>query len=861
VLGRAAAGADRSRAVLRSGGPTNPFRASSISFQPFGSPWPINATAQVQAFDNGAIMVSGSLIIKARQTGNVTATWDADEVSLLSPHLIDTPGPHRGHQQLRGNPERYAVFRNSDGTLAVLQLVEAQKIRNFTPWTTNGRISVGRLDLGDLYAAVQRTINGDTVYMLELFDQDITLDARRNTPPRRPWMRRHCAIWRHHRQRRDAGLSPRRMADHDAHRAGRAVHRRALLHVGHETLPPVIAGRKVRWRATSCGSSNAMCMCCRRRGSPPRAIRCRPTSLSDDHLAAAAAEERSAALSVHGLGRASRRSPSRRPTRFRSKSSQSEPSWHTDVMAELAIPALIGGTAASAGSQIMAGRRKVAAAEFEQQQYAAAGAGARTASLQDETARRRDLTSNLETIQAIRAGRGVGSASPTAMAIYNNTIDKSEDDIAGVEGELCGEGRSRLARVDPVGAQGVDLAAGRRPGRGVDVGARLPRLHAVPRDRLMATGTGLAGRPNSNGPVLAQAAGGVSGDALFNADSWNGSQPPGEQAGQGRRRLSQGQPSTRRRSGISPIRTSRSSASRSSCATSTPTIRPSSMRHGPAMPTASWPAPSRGPSTTSAPRSAVRQHGLFGDPERDPRQDRKDAKTSWSTLEDQASNDVLSSAMAGTLNTPGRPDQDREIPRRGRTGVTSQFIPRRWPTSASRRWNRRRRSTPRAPGIKSTFDAEGPIAATKHIDDITRDENLKLSPEQRLTLGARLRADVHAWDAERNQNLSQVDLESQSLLKAKQGGIPIPQSASTTWSTATSGSAGRRRRHPSSPTSSIPRICRSSAACRFPRPRHGSTATRPSAGSTRRRRPPRRRSISSPRAAGRRRRRRASSAT
>jgi len=158
-------------------GLNNPFRASSISFLPFGSPWPINATAQVQAFDSGAIMVSGSLIIKARQTGNQTATWDADEVSLLAPHLIETPDRLAVTSNFGGAPERYSVFRNSDGTLAVLQLVEVQKIRNFTPWTTDGEyLSVASI-AGDLYAAVRRTINTVSVYTLELFDQDITVDC------------------------------------------------------------------------------------------------------------------------------------------------------------------------------------------------------------------------------------------------------------------------------------------------------------------------------------------------------------------------------------------------------------------------------------------------------------------------------------------------------------------------------------------------------------------------------------------------------------------------------------------------------------------------------------------------------------
>ena len=99
-------------------------------------------------------------------------------------------------------------------------------------------------------------------------------------------------------------------------------------------------------------------------------------------------------------------------------------------MAALAIPAMIIGTGAAAAGQLAAGGQKAAAAEFEQQQYAEQARAAKTASLQDEAARRRDLTSNLETIQAIRAGRGVGSGSPTAMAIYDSTITRSEDDIA-----------------------------------------------------------------------------------------------------------------------------------------------------------------------------------------------------------------------------------------------------------------------------------------------------------------------------------------------------------------------------------------------------------------------------------------------
>lgn len=156
---------------------TVPFRPSSIAFFPFGSPWPITESVQPLSFDNGVLFLSGSTVIKARPTGNQAQQWDADEVSLLAHHMISHPTDLAVTSNFGSGPERYAFMRNDDGTLAVMQLVESQKIRNFTPWDTNGTYqSIAAIE-DDVYAAVNRTIGGTTVYVLEHFDQDITLDA------------------------------------------------------------------------------------------------------------------------------------------------------------------------------------------------------------------------------------------------------------------------------------------------------------------------------------------------------------------------------------------------------------------------------------------------------------------------------------------------------------------------------------------------------------------------------------------------------------------------------------------------------------------------------------------------------------
>lgn len=291
----------------------------------------------------------------------------------------------------------------------------------------------------------------------------------------------------------------------------------------------------------------------------------------------------------------------------------------------------------------------------------------------------------------------------------------------------------------------------------------------------MATGTGLP-TVNSGGPVLAQAPGGVSGDALFNAQSWNQIAASGEKLA---------------KAGGDYLKVSEHKAQVGYLSDQDVEIQRKQIEYrnihanDPAGFDASWSGYAEGKLAAVEPwavnhvRATLGNSGntAFSAIQNETRvKSDADAKSSWSTLHDQASNDVLSSAMAGTLHTP---EGQTKIARyRGvtGTGVTSQFITQE--SADARVASLESMATVYASrsSVQSTFNAEGPLAATKQIDDITRDEKLSLSPEQRLTLGSRLRADVHAWDAERRQNLDAVDMESKALITAKQGGIPIQQS-------------------------------------------------------------------------------------
>jgi hypothetical protein len=290
----------------------------------------------------------------------------------------------------------------------------------------------------------------------------------------------------------------------------------------------------------------------------------------------------------------------------------------------------------------------------------------------------------------------------------------------------------------------------------------------------MATGTGLPTVANG-APVLAQAPGGVSGSALFDAESWSKIASSGEQLA---------------KAGADMLKVSEHKAQVGYLADQDVEIQRKQIElrnlhaNDPKAFDAAWQGYAEGKLSEAAPWAVPQVRSKLGHSgntafsailnETRVKSD-SNAKASWAALEDQAANDVYGAAMAGTLGTPE--GQAKLLKYRGvvDTGVTSTFIPREVADQRIGKLESVATVFATRDHVKTMFEGQGPIAATREIDAIVRDEKLKLSPEQRLTLGSRLRADVHAWDAERQQNLSGVDLEAQSLLKAKQGGIPISQ--------------------------------------------------------------------------------------
>lgn len=83
---------------------------------------------------------------------------------------------------------------------------------------------------------------------------------------------------------------------------------------------------------------------------------------------------------------------------------------------------------------LFAAQEQSAAQEFEARQIELQGKRFRNAAAGDEAARRTDLESSLETIQVMRAGRGLDLGSPTGRAIMESTTATGERNIMTAKG-------------------------------------------------------------------------------------------------------------------------------------------------------------------------------------------------------------------------------------------------------------------------------------------------------------------------------------------------------------------------------------------------------------------------------------------
>ena len=159
--------------VVDPGKPITPTNFAIRRQTPYGS-----SAVKPSVFDGSTIFVQKTgTAIREFLFDYLQNSYDSNAVSLLSTHLLTGPRDMAVMYGSSSRPEQFAYVVNTDGSMAVYSSVRAEKLAGWVPWTTNGLFRSVTVVGSEAFTLVKRTINGSTVYLLERFDPEYTLDC------------------------------------------------------------------------------------------------------------------------------------------------------------------------------------------------------------------------------------------------------------------------------------------------------------------------------------------------------------------------------------------------------------------------------------------------------------------------------------------------------------------------------------------------------------------------------------------------------------------------------------------------------------------------------------------------------------
>jgi hypothetical protein len=119
--------------------------------------------------------------INAFQFGDTTASYQIQNISALSSHLLKDPVDMAARRAASTDEsDRLFVVNATDGSMAVYSILVGQNVIAPSRFTTDGEFIAVAVEIADVYVIVKRTINGSDNYMLEKFSPDLTLDSAKS---------------------------------------------------------------------------------------------------------------------------------------------------------------------------------------------------------------------------------------------------------------------------------------------------------------------------------------------------------------------------------------------------------------------------------------------------------------------------------------------------------------------------------------------------------------------------------------------------------------------------------------------------------------------------------------------------------
>lgn len=156
--------------------PTKPITPSQI--QVVRSTTHGSLAIQPVSVDGTTVFIERSgYVVRDFTFNELEQTYNADNISILSSHLIRNPVDMRLRRSTQTTPTDFLYMVNSDGTCAVFNSLRSQELRAWTLFETDGNFERVSVVDRSVYFVVKRNINGVDKRFIEKLDVTLKTDC------------------------------------------------------------------------------------------------------------------------------------------------------------------------------------------------------------------------------------------------------------------------------------------------------------------------------------------------------------------------------------------------------------------------------------------------------------------------------------------------------------------------------------------------------------------------------------------------------------------------------------------------------------------------------------------------------------
>ena len=129
-------------------------------------------------FDGAMVFLTKSKgAIREFVYSDVSQAYNADALTLLSPHIIGTPTQMVSQREASDQMEAYMYLVNENGKMPVFMSIRKEQLQGWSEWSTEGDFKNVVVVNRKVYCICERDIDGSTFTSLELLDNEYHTDC------------------------------------------------------------------------------------------------------------------------------------------------------------------------------------------------------------------------------------------------------------------------------------------------------------------------------------------------------------------------------------------------------------------------------------------------------------------------------------------------------------------------------------------------------------------------------------------------------------------------------------------------------------------------------------------------------------